>query len=658
MPTSRASAGGRWLVAKRGVGGQSEATSRRAGRRGSASSASSAEGAEAPSGGRGREVDKLGGLWQTSGPALAILGLCLLSLYQIRIYLALGGEVPRQEGPPLPPSLALGAARPEVTEPAAAKQPRVQPRPALPPPEEDEAEGGPAGEEEAFKEAWQAKLSANGKAMCTHMQGYANDKIVYDAVEHAGYMSSYRCSEECAASEKCNCWSWKDDGFCNMGRASTCTYTGSPDDARWRFGSCSNEHLGQPPPAQAKSLRGRIHGRAHAVRPAPGPAPPADGQWTCEAPAPPEDHEEIVASNSTNATTAGELTDKALDAIPVIPLLIICHARPVYLRRALESVFRHRKNPKQFPVTASQDGDHKEVARILQEELSKGRLAAHLRYRAPLALSSASGSLPVRKSFQRLAAHYLFALKAMLGEGSGHEQLIVLEEDLEISPDFYAYFEATLPLLRADPCLFCVSAWNENGKPSAANDTKAIYRSDFFPGLGWMLLRPLWLELRSQWPNEYWDEYLRRSNVRKGRQCLRPEVSRARTFGEVGVSKGKFYASHLRHVRLNLESTNWTSMDLSYVSTAPRFDDYLSQEISGSDFVILEDLSTFATTGEPRKLAILYEDRTWIRCAKFFGLPEDQKDGVRRGTYRGVLALTWQRHKVYLVRDWPILTKR
>jgi len=203
-----------------------------------------------------------------------------------------------------------------------------------------------------------------------------------------------------------------------------------------------------------------------------------------------------------------------------------------------------------------------------------------------------------------------------------------------------------------------VSAWNENGKPSAANDTKAIYRSDFFPGLGWMLLRPFWLELRSQWPNEYWDEYLRRSHVRKGRQCLRPEVSRVRTFGEVGVSKGKFYASHLRHVRLNSELTNWTSMDLSYVSSAPRFDDYLSQEISGSDFVILEYLSTLAKTAEPRKLAILYEDRTWIRCAKFFGLPEDQKDGVRRGTYRGVLALTWQRHKVYLVRDWPILTKR
>ena len=31
------------------------------------------------------------------------------------------------------------------------------------------------------------------------------------------------------------------------------------------------------------------------------------------------------------------------------------------------------------------------------------------------------------------------------------EQVIILEDDLEISPDFYEYFTATLPLLRRDP---------------------------------------------------------------------------------------------------------------------------------------------------------------------------------------------------------------
>ena len=30
-----------------------------------------------------------------------------------------------------------------------------------------------------------------------------------------------------------------------------------------------------------------------------------------------------------------------------------------------------------------------------------------------------------------------------------------------------------------------------------------LYRSDFFPGLGWMLLRDVWLELRPNWPVAY-----------------------------------------------------------------------------------------------------------------------------------------------------------
>lgn len=30
-----------------------------------------------------------------------------------------------------------------------------------------------------------------------------------------------------------------------------------------------------------------------------------------------------------------------------------------------------------------------------------------------------------------------------------------------------------------------------------------LYRTDFFPGLGWMLLQQTWLELKSDWPPVY-----------------------------------------------------------------------------------------------------------------------------------------------------------
>jgi len=32
---------------------------------------------------------------------------------------------------------------------------------------------------------------------------------------------------------------------------------------------------------------------------------------------------------------------------------------------------------------------------------------------------------------------------------------------------------------------------------------EVLYRSEFFPGLGWMLTKAVWDELAPQWPNAY-----------------------------------------------------------------------------------------------------------------------------------------------------------
>ena len=63
-----------------------------------------------------------------------------------------------------------------------------------------------------------------------------------------------------------------------------------------------------------------------------------------------------------------------------------------------------------------------------------------------------------------------------------------------------------------------------------------LYRSDFFPGLGWMMIKSVWEEYRTQWPPAYWDDWLRHPDRRHGRACIRPEVSRTYTFGEQGTS--------------------------------------------------------------------------------------------------------------------------
>ena len=72
-----------------------------------------------------------------------------------------------------------------------------------------------------------------------------------------------------------------------------------------------------------------------------------------------------------------------------------------------------------------------------------------------------------------------------------------LQDDMELAPDFFSYFAATSQLLSSDPSLFCVSSWNDHGQEQFVEDEKKLLRSDFFPGLGWMLDKEFWAEIRS-----------------------------------------------------------------------------------------------------------------------------------------------------------------
>jgi len=86
--------------------------------------------------------------------------------------------------------------------------------------------------------------------------------------------------------------------------------------------------------------------------------------------------------------------------------------------------------------------------------------------------------------------HYGWALNQTFNVFN-YDQVVIVEDDLEVSPDFYEYFSATLPLLKTDSSLWCVSAWNDNGKQGLIDENAAdlLYRTDFFPGLGWMITK-------------------------------------------------------------------------------------------------------------------------------------------------------------------------
>ena len=63
--------------------------------------------------------------------------------------------------------------------------------------------------------------------------------------------------------------------------------------------------------------------------------------------------------------------------------------------------------------------------------------------------------------------------------------MIIIEEDLDVSLDFFSYFSQTLHLMDQDPSIYCISAWNDQGYDHSCQDPTLLYRVETMPGLGW-----------------------------------------------------------------------------------------------------------------------------------------------------------------------------
>jgi hypothetical protein len=107
--------------------------------------------------------------------------------------------------------------------------------------------------------------------------------------------------------------------------------------------------------------------------------------------------------------------------------------------------------------------------------------------------------------------------------------VLLLEDDMKLAPDFFDFYAATHWLLASDSSLYCLSAWNPVGYKQQWVSPRRIVRSDFSPGRGWMLSRDMGLQLLANWPQGEavdWQQHVRSSAVRAGRQCLVPEMPR------------------------------------------------------------------------------------------------------------------------------------
>lgn len=261
----------------------------------------------------------------------------------------------------------------------------------------------------------------------------------------------------------------------------------------------------------------------------------------------------------------------------------------------------------------------------------------------------------------RISQHYKASLTAIFDLYPDAEYAIIVEEDLDVSPDFFSYFSQTLYLLKEDPSLYCISAWNDQGYEHSAIDPTLLYRVETMPGLGWVLSRKLYKEeLEPQWPGPEklwdWDMWMRTDYIRKGRECVIPDISRTFHFGKSGTNMNpyfhdRYFKKHILNRKGNailnnvdqLKKDNYETLINSLLRSAIVLDH--NKPTNSEDFIP-------ATVG---KTYVMYVSKTewkdwdsWIVLAGHWKLWDLDARGFHRGLWR-----LWLKNNSILVVGCP-----
>ncbi|CAD5229596.1 unnamed protein product [Bursaphelenchus okinawaensis] len=331
---------------------------------------------------------------------------------------------------------------------------------------------------------------------------------------------------------------------------------------------------------------------------------------------------------------------------PIAVLIFTCK-RADAVRVVLNKLLRIRPSSELFHLIVSQDCDDNSVKEAVDEF---GSNVTYIKHSSPKHAKIEIPSSQTRyKTYFYIARHYKLGLDYVFNT-KNYDSVIIVEDDLDISPDFFLYFSGTRWLLDADPTLYCISAWNDNGKAQLI-DMEAhdlLYRSDFFPGLGWMMTNKLWQELGPIWPTGFWDDWIRDPARRKDRQCIRPEISRTAMtdFGKIGASEGLFFAKYLKKIVLNNKTVDFTMMD--HTNLLP--DKYLQTFISKVYSLPTIKVNEFLLLNEKEKeFRLEYSSMTeyteYTRKIKIMG---DTKAGVPRTAYHGIVTAYVRGKRLYL----------
>jgi len=380
----------------------------------------------------------------------------------------------------------------------------------------------------------------------------------------------------------------------------------------------------------------------------------------------------------------------------VSPLLVLSYKRADYLERTLWKIFSNHpanngnQGPTEdkgrivgCPIVVSQDGPNSEVQDVIEtyQQLFEYKLGIPLYRIQHEREPNEMYEKDLFEPYKRLAKHYGWAIEQVFSSdaytaGAKHSRsdlsdrtppkphrLIVLEEDIEVARDFFSLMNATADLLDLDDTLIAVSSYNDNGRSDLVADPKRLVRSDFFPGLGWMMNRAVWdgkvghpglKDGEGFAPGGFWDDWLREPGIRRGRQIIRPEISRTYHFGNVdGASEGE-KNNMLNKIELEESHAKFENLPLTSQLEGRAFAaEYWSRVSHARKVETAGEAKYYVMASHVR---LTYNSMEIFRqLASQFDITEDEKAGVPRTAYEGIVEIRYGKGNYFVFLTPPYL---
>ncbi|CAD5116276.1 DgyrCDS5183 [Dimorphilus gyrociliatus] len=218
-------------------------------------------------------------------------------------------------------------------------------------------------------------------------------------------------------------------------------------------------------------------------------------------------YEDFCEGRIDEPLTPSPLTDGTMGNNPIfdIPIVVVPGLNQNTLRMQLETLLM-QPGLRSNKVTVMYDEKFPEA----------GELAELFSFKTYKLTSSTKYSVQIQKALENIWILY-----------SSAKHVIILEEEVIVSPDFLLFHSQLLPILEKDHTLVGTNSWNPNGFKGHSIANSLVTRSNFFPGYGFLLKRSYYEAFMQKNFEECcskrsWNTW----DIQAGYEVLVPDVSR------------------------------------------------------------------------------------------------------------------------------------